>query len=637
MSSVFGLINKFTFSKGIENEITGLLSWNLPYGKYNHKVVQSSNYYIGCCQDRINQSIGISEPVISENNRIYAIDALIYNREELLKECTVSSTLSDEQLLITYITAKGLSALKNVNGDFSGAIYNSEKKELTLFRDHMGIRPLFYCIQDDFIAFSSDIRGLAGIQRANISLNEQWIYRSLMGYKTLGLEDTEYSDIFCVKPGTCLTLGFKDGKICQSSKTYWDLCKKKIKLKNDLQYQDKLNELITDSIKRRLDVVTGEVGAELSGGLDSGVISILIHKLGRKCFYFSWSDSPDVLPYSNDDERLIIKDICDQENITCNYRHFVPDLTIPLQNNYKICNVKTTDELSENDFVTPPYINTIKITETSLFMNHYGVKAIFTGHGGDEGVSHRADPFEMYYRHEYFDYIRYMYARLKGQPRRAIRTIKGIKNNIADGKKTLRYPFSTAINATGLISDSFSNDHKKENITKLYFNIDTKKYILTGGSRNRLDNVSLQGAFCDVRYMIPYLDYRVINYAVSIPRSQFLKPGQNRSIFREAFKDIMPNSLYRLVEKSTTSKKNLPHDPNWYDKYLSMKESAISKLDEKTWGKYIDFNKLKAFANKEKPTYEESLQDLRSITCLNNLINAQQTLKKTREISQKII
>ena len=306
---------------------------------------------------------------------------------------------------------------------------------------------------------------------------------------------------------------------------------------------------------------------------------------------------------------------------------------MPLQNNYKICNEITTDNLSEDDFVTPPYINTIKITETSLFMNYYGIKAIFTGHGGDEGVSHRADPFEMYHSHEYFDYFKYMYARLSGQPRRLIRTIKSIRNNIASGKKSLRNPFSCPINAKGLINDVFSQEHKKDAPSKLYFNIDTKKYILTGGSRNRLDNVSLQGAFCDVRYLIPYLDYRVIDYAVSIPRQQFLKPGQNRSIFREAFKDIMPPSLYKLVEKSTTSKKNLPNDPNWYDKYLSMKNAVVSKLDEATWGKYIDFNKLRNFVNKEKPTYEESIQDIRTINCLNNLISAQQTLKKTREIS----
>jgi hypothetical protein len=82
-----------------------------------------------------------------------------------------------------------------------------------------------------------------------------------------------------------------------------------------------------------------------------------------------------------------------------------------------------------------------------------------------------------------------MYTRLKGQPRRMIRTIKSIKNNIVAGKKSFHNPCTCSINAPGLINDTFSQEQKKAPVPILYFNIDTKKYIMEGGSRNRLDNV----------------------------------------------------------------------------------------------------------------------------------------------------
>ena len=66
----------------------------------------------------------------------------------------------------------------------------------------------------------------------------------------------------------------------------------------------------------------------------------------------------------------------------------------------------------------------------------------------------------------------------------------------------------------------------------LSFSYDPVSYIHQGGSRNRLDNVALYGAYNGVRYLIPYLDYRVIDYAVSIPRYQYLRGRRNRFVFR---------------------------------------------------------------------------------------------------------
>ena len=636
MSGIFGLINKKPFSFDINRELQGLQIWNLTYGKNAKKTIQKPDFFIGCCQERINYSIAVSEPIITDDNCYYSIDAIIYNREELIKNCNETKNVSDEKLLISYIKANGITALKNINGDFAGAIYNYKKKELLLFRDHMGIRPLFYFINDDFVAFSTDIRGITGILRANITLDEDWVYNTLSGYISLEQTNTEYKNVFCVKPGGFLKISIKNDKFHAVIKPYWELGKKKVHLQSDAKYQTRLKELITDSIKRRLDVVPENIGAELSGGLDSGVIDILINRLGKNCLYYSWSHSPEILPYADHDERQIINDICKQEGITCHYFEKMSEFAAPLYRNIELTGIKLPKNNTIADYAFPSYINTLKICETSLFMNHKGVSIVFSGHGGDEGVSHRENPYEIFYNHEYYHYLRYMWSRSSGKQHRLFETLRMIKNNIKDNKKIIHSSFVSPVNAKHLIKESFAQKHKKDTPTTSYFAIDAKKYIMMGGSRNRLDNVSLQGAHCNVRYILPYLDYRVIDYAVSIPRYQFLRGRRDRYIFRETFKDIIPQSLYRVVDKSENSRTNILPNPNWYEGYLKLKKDTLSLLDKKIWDNYIDFEKLNAFDNKEKPSKEEREQDYKTLQCLSTCIAAQIALNKSKEISSEL-
>lgn len=636
MSSVFGLINKTSLPNDINKEIFGMQAWNIPYGRNTQATEVGENFYIGCCLDGLGNTSGDSKPIITTDKCYYAIDALLYNREELLAICNISATVSDEELLISYIKETSLDGLKNVNGDFAGAIYNNETKELTLFRDHMGIRPLYYFYNNDFFAFSTDIRGITGILRAKISLDEEWIYKTLNGYIAISLENTEYTNVFCVKPGSYLTFSFSEDRCVPNVTTYWTLGQNKIKLHSDKEYQNRLKELITDSVRRRLNVTPDPAGAELSGGLDSGVISILINRLGRKCIYYSWSYSPDVLPYAEKDERLVINDICKQENITCNYQKYFPDLETPLIEYLQLTGLKTTDGDFFIEYALPAYINALTIKNTSLFMNHSGSKIVFSGHGGDEGVSHRSNSYEMYYNHEYFHYLRYMWSRTHGQKHRITTTIKNIRKNKNDNKFLSINAFTAPFKAQELIKPAFADCMKNLKADPSYFAYDPISYIKHGGSRNRLDNASLLAACCNVRYVFPYLDYRVIDYAVSIPRYQFLRGRRNRYIFREAFKDIMPESLYKVVDKDDGSRKNMKSNPNWYEKYVKTKNETISGLDKSIWEKYLDYDKIDAFLNKDHPTREEVRDDYLILQTLTFCIMAQNALEKSKEISNNL-
>lgn len=635
MSGIFGFLQDVSEVSDSKKMLAKMQSWNRAYGKEAEEAVEDKGVGLGCCYEKISVDTKCSTPVLKKDSRYAVMDALLYNRDELMQKCEVQGDSSDEELLFYYIEKFGINALKDVNGDFSGAIYDEEEKTLTLFRDHMGVRPLFYYAKGKTVAFSTDIRGILSLPQVDVSLDEEWIFKTIAGYAMLGTENTEFAHIYSVAPAGYMTFSFMDGKITTVKNTYWRLGSRKIKLSSEREYQKKLRELIADSVKRRLDVVPGVVGAEMSGGLDSSVIDILINRFGREGIYFSWSLSPEEVPLVDKDERIVIADICKQENITCNYGK----MTVELGEQSNIAERTRQTGISINQeelpafrYALPPYINTLPISESAQFINKNGAGVVFTGHGGDEGVSHRCNAYELFCHHEYYRYLRYMWSTTHGQKARLRKTVKKCYKNINDARKELKRPFRTPFGVRELLNAEFADKFREKDMPILHFAYDPKVYVREGGSRSRLDNVALLGAYCGVRYLVPYLDYRVIDYAVSIPRYLYLKGKKKRYIFREAFKDIMPKTLYNQNFKEDVSWRNVGENPNRAKEFAEKKEKVFRKLDRDYWGKYLNFDVIDAWINEEAVSEEDKFRDESILGCLYNCALADNLVKKAREI-----
>lgn len=569
MSGIFGFI--YRDSRDGHGMLCALDAWNKPYGREGSDSKLLGRAGMGCRIEHFSDTFSAGQPVLTAKNGYAVIDTLLYNREELIERIKdVDRSISDEQLLLQIIEIHGFDALRDVNGDFAGAIYDERNEELILFRDHMGVRPLFVYEDNNLFAFSTDIRGLAAIPGADLSLNEKQLYLLTMGYNALSLTETDFARIRCIRPASYCRVRFSGDNLEVDETPYWALGSKKIHLTKDEDYIREMRRLVEDAIKRRLDAFPGIVGGELSGGLDSCVIDILINRLGREGRYFSWSIDPKEHPMQTNDERLIIEEICHREGITCDY---LPDNV----DNY-------ADSLGK---ILPAYINTLAISKTSAHLRSRGVRAVFTGHGGDEGVSHRCNQLELWHCGEYGAYCKEKWQETKGKKLRLLRTLKHIYHGVAKEYVRLRQPWEGISPATAMLRGDFRERMKKEiQLQPLWFPLDPKAYIEQGGSRNRLDNIALQGAENGVRYVIPYLDYRAVDFAVSIPRRLYRKNGINRWIFGEAFKDIMPDSLYKLNTKDTPSLMN--YKPKGGSSFEDNKKMLLAKLDWKFWTKYFD-------------------------------------------------
>lgn len=583
MSGIYG----FSYLKpntvpGLCTDTLGALEyWNRIYGREAHDSRCFSDSGIGCHVEHFSDVFPHGGPILAYNGCPAVVDALLYNRDELTAAMGLNETisLSDEELLLRWIGAKGFDSLAQVNGDFSGAIYDSAMGEWILFRDHLGVRPFYYYLDDHCFAFSTDLRGLAAMPQADVSLNEMQFYIRVCGTNSLSLQETDFARIRCVLPAAVTRVRRSSDGFRLTESVYWKLRQKKIRFSSDEEYRQELRRLITDAVRRRCDAIPGILGGEFSGGLDSSVIDILVARYGREARFFSWSPDLETVPMAGStDERRIILDICEKENMTCHFMQMQEILSYD----------------HNADPLPMPYADTFTLGVGSAWLRNQGARVVFTGHGGDEGVSHRGRRYELFRYREYGSYFRLYFLGLAGKPFRFLRSIRsGLKDARAD-KRAITRALSYVRSHTELFADEFGQRMAGLYVPKEFtFNYEPDTYVMLGGTRPRMDNAAYQGALNGMRYLFPYVDYRVMDFALSIPRSQYVGPETTRVIFREAFRDLLPDALYNRNFKYQASTHDLVSEPPDLNRYYEHVEQTLSRLDGDYWGQYLNLTKLR--------------------------------------------
>ncbi len=627
MSGIYGVVEKKKLNR---TKYSALSKWNQGYGDLNEQYIFEDNVYFGIKPEKVRGcETELDKFVHRYENRVAVIDAFIFSKSD--------DTLSDTEYLFEEICKKGIDTIKTVNGDFAGVIWNTDSHEMILFRDHMGVRPLFYYHDPERVIFSTDIRGITSVIDVDTAVNEDWLYRDLQGASILSATDTEYKRIKCVPFGGYVVFGFSSKEVTKKEYRYWIPGEKRIRKRNRVEYTKELKKLVEDAIVTRLNASTLKFGSELSGGLDSGVIDLILAGLRKDIVYYSWTPDEKYLPLAENDERLIIADICKAAGIECNFGGLgvkVDDdeliekrFMVPTNEKYRIVPYFVK-------YSFPNYINSSTIYETAAFMKKKGVKFVFTGHGGDEGISHRGNPYELIYYHEYYRYLRLMFSRSSISKHRILKTIELIKENLTYARNELLKPFLSEEISNPIICAEFLEKSKRKELPFLFFAYDPKKYIEDGGSRNRLDVVAFYDSCTEVRYLAPLLDYRVVDYALGIPRYLYFNWYYSRYIFREAFKDIMPKSLYWLKAKESNSYKSLKlihntKDEVSFDEVIAQRKSFLNYLDESYWKKYLDFAAIDDWIyGRLDKKYDEII-----IQSLNHCIQNEHMVKRSRELS----
>jgi asparagine synthase (glutamine-hydrolysing) len=221
-------------------------------------------------------SLAGHQPFLSEDGRyVLVYNGEIYNFREFYPELKSNGfdirTTSDTEVLMKLFQLHGLKMLNRLNGMFAFAIWDKLEKKLTVVRDRMGVKPLYYSFYNETFYFASEQKALftAGVplKMAQDGLEEYIFNRFVAG------ENTLYQNVKKVLPGHIMTI-HEGGKTTNNN--WWSL-------KNEIQNQPEIKnpvewfrETFDDSIKMRM-VSDVPVGVMLSGGLDSSSILASLH------------------------------------------------------------------------------------------------------------------------------------------------------------------------------------------------------------------------------------------------------------------------------------------------------------------------------------------------------------------------
>jgi asparagine synthase (glutamine-hydrolysing) len=223
------------------------------------------------------------QPMVSAEGRFVVVfNGEIYNYQELRAELAARGVTfrgaSDTEVMLEAFAAFGIAAtVQRLIGMFTLGIWDRRERALTLVRDRLGIKPLYWAKFGSLFLFGSELRAL----RAHPGWDARVDRAALAAYMRLSYVPAPFSiyeGVRRLEPGTILTLPWGgEPKI----ERFWDArAVAKAGLADplradDAELTDRLEDLLRDAVKRRM-VADVPVGAFLSGGVDSSTVAALM-------------------------------------------------------------------------------------------------------------------------------------------------------------------------------------------------------------------------------------------------------------------------------------------------------------------------------------------------------------------------
>lgn len=213
------------------------------------------------------------QPMANEDGTVWIVyNGELYNyldlRGELIGKGHVFRTRSDTEVIVHAYEEYGERCLEHMRGMFAFAIYDHNRGTLFAAKDRIGIKPLYYTVQDGTLYFASEIKSLLTIPEVGRELDADALYRYLRVRYVPGPR-TMFRNIRKLLPGQFLS--YAGGEL--RTRRYWDLADTP-SMDPGLGYADieeRFEALLEESIRIRL-MSEVPLGAFLSGGIDSSVV-----------------------------------------------------------------------------------------------------------------------------------------------------------------------------------------------------------------------------------------------------------------------------------------------------------------------------------------------------------------------------
>ena len=236
-----------------------------------------------------------SQPIFNEDRTICTVfNGEIYNfqslRSDLIQRGHKFSTQGDTEVIVHLYEEYGVDFAKKLNGMFSIAVWDAPKKKLTIVRDRLGQKPLYYASTKDGLYFGSELKCLMVCDAIPREMDPESVHH----FFTLGYIPhpwSIYKGVRQLPPAGRLVADGNAQKI--HIDRYWQLEGEIDFARSREDASEELFQLIEDSVKLRM-ISDVPLGAFLSGGLDSSIIvaQMARHSSGPvKTFHIDFSES----------------------------------------------------------------------------------------------------------------------------------------------------------------------------------------------------------------------------------------------------------------------------------------------------------------------------------------------------------
>jgi asparagine synthase (glutamine-hydrolysing) len=495
---------------------------------------------------------GNHQPVRNEDGRIRVIfNGQIYNHPELRRELQAKGhrfdTEGDTEVIAHAYEEWGDTFLERLNGMFGIAIYDSRNgHSVLLARDRVGIKPLYYRLDDRRLVFGSEVKAvLAQLDETPPPDIEGML--SLLTFEYTYAPHTLFEGINKLKPGHYLRVDARGA----TERAYWSLPEESRDLTEDAAIEE-LQSLLSDAVRGRM-ISDVPLGAFLSGGMDSSVIVALMAR---------HSDRP-VKTFSVGFEEAGYNETHYARLVAERYRTDHERITLRLD---------LGELMSPIELILDDPIGDFSVFSTYLVSRaaRQHVTVALSGDGGDELFG------------GYDTYIADKLARwygLLGRPLTA-RLLPGVVSLLrpAPTKKGLINRTRVFVNGAarpadlgharwmvfmdeplrlGLLSDGLAagaaridpTDHVRRLFGANRFRDPTQRNMYVDSAfylpENILHKVDRTSMATSLETRVPMLDHRVVESALTMPASFRLKGFKTKAILKRAFGDLLPPQILR--------------------------------------------------------------------------------------------
>tara|TARA_B100000787_G_C16198357_1_gene302760 strand:- start:5082 stop:6998 length:1917 start_codon:yes stop_codon:yes gene_type:complete len=506
-----------------------------------------------------------NQPII-RNDIISIFNGEIYNFKSIRKELETLNykfeTNTDSEIIPFAFSEWGIDFVKKLSGMFSIALYDKKKGKIYLFRDRIGIKPLFYSNINDGLIFSSEVKGIINFPGFEKKIDYTGVYSYLSFRYPTNNNNYFFKNIKRLNPGHYLEININLKKITEHK--YWNLKINKPKYeKNENFYLEKLDQLLNDAVKSHLQSDV-PVGVFLSGGLDSSLLAAIAtkHHVGKlKTYSVGFKEAK----YNEGNKAKLISN-----HINSDHTEIVIEKKDFFENLQKIIEIKDAPISIPHEY--PLYALTQKMRGD--------VKVVLSGEGADEffgGYSRvQKSPFD-------YKKGKFIHSFIKSP---LIKEIFSLEKNFDFKNKNLidyffeKYNWFNFKETDDLLTNKIKNEVDLKSVlepwAKNFDNSKNKSYdqILSSFQENHLqcllDRLDIMTMANSIEARVPFLDNAVVEFINNVPFKYKIKWKSSYHKFKSLFSN---SSIY--TENNDINKYLLR---KCSEKYLPQNTSMEKKL-----------------------------------------------------------